>query len=159
MDELFTGFCTEENHQANKLEHFCKTHSKLCCILCIGNNSQHKNCNICKIEEIKEEKKNNLENNIKILENILKDIKETMNKNEKINKNLEEEKTKLKAKIMNVMTNIRNKLNEREDELLSIGESSFLDYILSDNLVKEYEKLPKKNKQFNSKKKYYKQKI
>ena len=83
MDEIFTGFCKEENHQSNKLDHFCKTHNKLCCICCIGNNSEHKNCNICKIEEIKEEKKNNLENNIKILENILKDIKDTMNKNEK----------------------------------------------------------------------------
>ena len=116
----------------------------LCCICCIGNNSQHKNCNICKLEEIKEEKKNNLENNIKILENILKDIKETMNKTEKINKKMEEEKTKLKAKIMNVMTNIRSKLNEREDELLSIVEATFLEFIPSDSLLKEYEKLPKK---------------
>ena len=62
----------------------------------------------------------------------------------KINKNLKEEKTKLKAKIMNVMTNIRNKLNEREDELLSLVEATFLDFIPSDSLLKEYEKLPKK---------------
>ena len=107
MDELFTGFCTEENHQANKLEHFCKTHNKLCCILCIGNNSQHKNCNICIIDDIKEEKKANLENNFKSLEKISNDIKETMNKIKETNEKMEEQKNELKTKIMKIMTNIR----------------------------------------------------
>ena len=49
------------NHP-NKLEYFCKTHNKLCCTNCIVNirgkgNGKHKDCNICFIENIKNEKK------------------------------------------------------------------------------------------------------
>ena len=35
MNEIFTGLCKEENHSL-KLEYFCKTHNKLCCLACIS---------------------------------------------------------------------------------------------------------------------------
>ena len=68
LDEIFTGFCKEKNHP-NKLKYFCKNHNKLCCGLCIAKlnqegDGQHKDCNVCYIENIKNEKKNNLKENI-----------------------------------------------------------------------------------------------
>ena len=72
IKEIFSGLCLIENHK-NKLEYFCKNHNELCCTNCITKikskgNGQHSECNICDIEEIIEEKKNNLEKNIKSLE-------------------------------------------------------------------------------------------
>ena len=48
---------------------FCKNHNTLCCAACISKiqskgNGKHKNCDVCNIEEIKDEKKNTLKNNI-----------------------------------------------------------------------------------------------
>ena len=58
-----------------KLEYYCKDHNILCCAACISKiegkgNSQHKDCNICFIEDIKEEKKRNLKENIIFLEKL-----------------------------------------------------------------------------------------
>ena len=60
-DEMFSGMCNEENH-LYELKYFCKTHNKLCCIECINrikdnNNGQHKNCEVCLIRDIENEKK------------------------------------------------------------------------------------------------------
>ena len=60
IKEIFTGFCKEEKH-SNILEYYCKTHNILCCAACISKikgrgNGQHTDCNVCFIEEIKEEK-------------------------------------------------------------------------------------------------------
>ena len=68
---IFTGFCKEENH-LDKLEYFCKNHNILCCASCItkikkNGKGQHHDCDICLINEIKEEKKNKLKDNIKSL--------------------------------------------------------------------------------------------
>ena len=62
-DKIFTGFCIEKNH-LNKLHYFCKKHNQLCCGLCIAKlnqrgEGQHKDCDVCYIENIKEEKKVN----------------------------------------------------------------------------------------------------
>ena len=51
QDEIFTGICTEQEHQI-KLSYFCKTHNQLCfaaCISKIKNNEygKHKDCEIC----------------------------------------------------------------------------------------------------------------
>mgnify|MGYP006989009017 FL=1 len=56
--------CKVENH-SDKLKYFCKTHNVLCCVACISKikddeNGQHKDCNICLIDEIKDTKKNKL---------------------------------------------------------------------------------------------------
>ena len=71
-EEIFTGYCKEKNHN-DKLKYYCKNHNQLCCSICIAklNNEgdgQHKDCDVCHIHEIKDEKKNKLKENIKSLE-------------------------------------------------------------------------------------------
>ena len=61
IKEIFTGFCKEENHFV-ELEYFCKTHNQLCCAKCISKfknrgSGKHRDCEVCIIEDIKEEKK------------------------------------------------------------------------------------------------------
>ena len=73
-DDTFIDICQEKNH-SNKLEFYCRNHNKLCCVACIANievngYGQHKDCKICTLENIKEEKKNKLKENIKYLEDI-----------------------------------------------------------------------------------------
>jgi len=155
---ILDWFCKEENH-SNKLEYFCKTHNILCCLSCIGKesnieNAKHKNCEFCKIEEIKEEKKINLEKMIKILEDLSNKIKEKNESNrlkdfyEKMDKLKEE----LKSKILKIMTKIRNKLNEREDELISQLDSTFSNLCPPQKTIKEYENIPIKIKDILEKK-------
>ena len=72
--EIFTGYCLEENH-INELEYFCKTHNQLCCASCIvkikrKGKGQHTDCNVCNIEDIKEEKQQKFQENLKFLENL-----------------------------------------------------------------------------------------
>ena len=83
LSELFIGFCKEENHM-EKLEYYCKNHNLLCCGLCITkikgkNKGQHKDCDICFIEDIKDDKKNKLTTNFKQLEELSKALEETIN--------------------------------------------------------------------------------
>ena len=70
--QIFTGICEEEKHK-EELEYLCKTHNKLCCAACLSKisskgNGQHKDCDVCNIEDVKEEKKNKLNENLKYLE-------------------------------------------------------------------------------------------
>ena len=79
---VFTGFCQEENHNIT-LQYYCKNHNKLCCSFCATKiegkgNGQHNNCDICFIEDIKEEKKNKLKDNIKSLEELSNNIEESI---------------------------------------------------------------------------------
>ena len=72
FNEIFTGICKEPKHK-NELDFYCKNHNKLCCVACISKikdkgNGQHTDCNVCLIEEIKDEKKSKLKENIKYLE-------------------------------------------------------------------------------------------
>ena len=74
LNEIFSGYCNEKNH-FQKLEFFCKTQNKLCCAACLckieyDGNGHHKDCDVCLIKEINDEKKNKLEENI----NYLKDL-------------------------------------------------------------------------------------
>ena len=146
---IFTDCC--EIHKQHQLELFCKTHNKLCCLACVYNLSkkgygQHKNCEICEIENIKDEKKNNLKKNIKMLESLLKglenSIKEITALFEKINENKEE----LKLKIQKIFTKIRNALNEREDELLIEVNNQFNELYINEELIQDSGKLPNKVK-------------
>ena len=73
-EEIFTEFCREKNHQ-NKLEYYCKIHNKLCWAICLCKinkigDGQHKDCDVCITQDIKEEKKNKLKENIKLLEKL-----------------------------------------------------------------------------------------
>ena len=82
---------------------------------------------------------------MKILEDLSSsNLKESINKMKNYYIKMDELKEELKSKIMKIITNIRNKLNEREDELLSQLDSTFLNLYPSENIMKDYEKLPKK---------------
>ena len=150
LNEIFTGFCLKENHY-NELKYFCKTHNQLCCLACIPKIKdegfgQHTDCDIFLIKDIKEEKKNKLKENIKILEELSNSLEQNINDLkkgfEKMNKNREE----LKLFVQKVFTNIRTKLNEREDKLLLKIDNLFDDIYCNENLIKESEKLPNKIK-------------
>ena len=149
IKQIFTGFCQEENH-LEKLEYFCKTHNQLCCASCIAKikkkgKSQHIDCDVCLIEDIKLEKKNKLDENIKNLEELSNSLDNSVNKLKEIIDKINELKDNLKIKIQKVFTNIRNALNEREDILLVEVEKKFEIFINYD-IIKKSEKLPSKIK-------------
>ena len=150
ISETFTGYCNEENH-LDKLEYFCNTHNKLCCCGCISKikhkgKGLHKDCDVCLIEDIKENKKNKLSENLMNLDNLFKNIEESINELksffEKINKNKEE----LKINIQKIFSKIRNALNEREDEILFQIEEMYEKEFFNENTILEMDKLPKKIK-------------
>ena len=151
IDEIFTGFCKEKNHKNNDLSFYCKNHNQLCCVSCIckvktKEIGKHGDCDICLIENIKDEKINKLKENIKYLEelsnNIFKSINELKEIFEKINKNKEE----LKINIQKIFTEIRNELNNREDELLLEVEKQYNNIYFKEEFIKKIEKLPNKIK-------------
>ena len=145
-NNFFTGFCKEKNH-FDELKYFCKSHNQLCCAACIakikGNgNGQHKDCNVCLLKRIKNEKKNVLENNIKLLEDFSKNLEKTIDDLKKVYEKIKENKEKLKIKIQEIFTKIRNAFNQKEDQLLSEVDKKFDDLFYKEDLIKESEKLP-----------------
>jgi len=150
IKDIFTGFCKEENH-LEKLQFFCKTHNTLCCSSCIikikrKGKGQHTDCNVCNIEDIKEEKKNKLKDNIKYLEDISKILKDLINDLSKEFEKINENKEVLKIKIQKIFTKLRNALNDREEELLLEIDKKFDNLFIEENIIKESEKLPNKVK-------------
>ena len=76
INEIFTGNCKEIEHN-NKLKYYCKNHNILCCEACITKikgkgNGQHTDCDICFIENIKDDKKKKLKENLKLLKDLSK---------------------------------------------------------------------------------------
>ena len=152
IEEIFTGFCTEENHNNNKLEYFCKKHNKLCCDSCISKikengKGQHTGCDVCILKDIKEEKKNKLKGNIKSLEELSIKLNEAI-KNlkiifDKINKN----KEKLKLDIAKIFKKIRDEINDREKKLYLEIDNYFGKNYCNEDIVKKSDKLPKKIKE------------
>ena len=145
-EEIFTGFCLEDNHKI-KLQFFCKTHNQLCCAACISkikseNFGNHKDCNVCVIEDIKDEKINKLKENIQCLENLSKNVNESINNLKIISQKLNENKEQLKLKIQKIFTKIRNELNNREDELLLDIDKRFENLFFKEEIIKDSEKLP-----------------
>ncbi len=148
--EIFTGFCKVKSHN-NELIFFCKNHNKLCCSSCISKiktkeYGQHTDCNVCKIEEIKEEKKNKFEENIKYLEKMSIDINKSINDLKLIYDKINENKENLKLKVQQIFTKLRSTLNEREDELLLIIDEKYKSKYIDENIIKEKEKIPFKIK-------------
>ena len=148
--EIFIDKCQEKNHN-DKLEFFCKNHNKLCCVACISkietnNYGQHKDCDVCIIQDIKEEKKNKLKDNIKYLENLSNNLINSIKELKELFDKIEERKEDLKTKIQNIFTKIRSALNEREDELLLEVDNKYKDLFGNENIIKESEKLPNKIK-------------
>ena len=151
INEIFTGFCMEENH-LNELNYFCKTHNQLCCAACLckikgkKNDGIHSNCDACFIEEIKDEKRKQLKENVECLENLSKNLENSIKELKGIFEEINNNKEELKIKIQQIFTQIRNTLNEREDKLLSEVDIFYRDIFCSDNIIKQSEKLPQKIK-------------
>ena len=148
--ELFTGLCKENNHQS-ELDYFCKNHNILVCAKCIvkindKNKGKHSNCSICTIDEIKNEKINNLKNNIMTLENLSKTLEQSINKIKKIFENVIERREELKIKVQKLFTKIRNELNKREEQLLYDVDIFFENNFLKEETINNCEKLPNKTK-------------
>ena len=149
-NEIFTDICNEENHKI-KLEFFCKSHNILCCSSCICKikneiYGQHRDCDVCLIKDISEEKKNQLRKNINILEDLSKNfedsIKDLKNLIDKISKNKEE----LKMNIQKIFTKIRNALNDKEDKILMEVDKKYDEIFIKEDITKNFEKLPNKIK-------------
>ena len=107
---------------------------------------QHKDCEVCIIEKIKEEKKNKLKENIKNLEDLQNKFNESMESLKRIFENIEKDKDNFKLEIQNIFTKMRNILNNREDELLLEVDNFFDAYYFSEDMIKKGEKLPKQIK-------------
>ena len=130
-EELFNGLCKEENH-LNNLEYYCKNHNQLCCDSCIvkfkkKGKGLHSDCNVCPIEEIKDEMKNKLNDNIKLLENLFNSLEESINELKLILDKINQNKETIKSKIQKIFTQIRNAINTQEDELLNKVDKKFED--------------------------------
>ena len=149
-EEIFTGFCKEKNHTM-KLAYFCKNHNQLCCAACIAkiNNKgdgQHKDCDVCNIESIKDEKKNKLKENIKNLEDLENKFNENIKELKDIFQTIEKDKEDLKLKVQNIFTKIRKILNDREDKLLEEINNLYNTKYFNEDIIKKGEKLPKQIK-------------
>ncbi len=150
IDEIFNGICQEKKH-FDELEYYCKNHNKLCCAACLckiksEKNGQHKDCDVCLLIDIKEEKKKKFEENIKYLNELFGSLEKFNNELKLLFENINKTKEELKLEILNVFTKFRNALNEREEELLSEIDKKYEECYFSENLVKESEKLPQKVK-------------
>ena len=149
--EIFTGLCKKQKHK-NELKYYCKEHNILCCAACISKikdkeNGQHKDCNVCNIEEIEKEKKKLLEENIKILDDFSNSIENSINEIKKIFENVNGSKENLKMKISKIYTKIRDAINEREDELLLELDDIFNKTFFDEDIIKNSESLCNKIKQ------------
>ena len=141
INEIFTGLCTEQNHLV-ELEYYCKTHNVLCCSKCISKikdkgQGQHRDCDICFIEDFENEKKDKLNENIKILEGLIlvleKSVKEIKKEIDKINIKREE----INMKIQKIFTKLRNALNEREEQILSEMDKIYTFSTLNEDKIKK----------------------
>ena len=115
ISEIFTGFCKEENH-LDKLEFFCKTHNQLCCAGCITkiklkDKGQHSDCELCTLEDIKENKENLLKENILNLEKLSKEMDGLINEIKVVFEKINKDKEELKLNIQKIFTKIRNAIN------------------------------------------------
>ena len=151
IKEIFTGFCKEETHVNLELKYYCKIHNQLCCVACLckikgKGNGQHKDCDVCIIENIKDEKKKKIKKNIKCLEDLSKNLDKSINDLKKLFEKINKDKETLKSEIQNIFTKIRNTINEREDELLLEVDNQFNIFFSNENIIKESEKLPNKVK-------------
>ena len=148
LKKNFTGFCNEDNHK-NEYEYFCKTHNTLCCVACIAkiknkNNGKHADCVIYNIDEIINDKKKIMNDNIKYLKEISAKIQESINDVKHLFERMTDNKENLKMKVQKCFTKIRNVLNIREGELLSEIDEIYEKAFLKENMIREFEKLPRK---------------
>ena len=149
INEIFIAHCQEEGHY-NKLEYFCKSHNQLCCAACIAKikknqNGKHKDCEVCIIEDIKEEKKNKIKENIKYLEEFSNSVQNSIQELKNIYNTINDKKEEIKLKIQQVFTKLRNELNNREDKLLTDVDQQ-LNIFDDEKLIRKCDSLPEKIK-------------
>ena len=149
IKDIFIGLC-EENGHLYELKYFCKNHNKLCCAECITkfkgkNHGQHSDCEVCSIEDIKEEKKNKLKNNINKLEELSNNLKQSIEDIKLIFEKIQKDKEEIKLEIQKVFTKLRYSINDREDELLLNVDKLFQENF-NEDIFNKIEKLPNKMK-------------
>ena len=136
----------------NKIQNFiCKNHNQLCCPTCISKikneyYGKHKDCEIFLIKDIKDEKRNQLKNNIKCLNDLSNNLENSINKIKKLLEEININKENLKIKIQKIFTSIRNKINEKEEQLLLELENKFDNIFINQDILNKSEKLPNKIK-------------
>ena len=150
IDNIFTGFCKEKGHPI-KLDFYCKTHNQLCCGMCIAKIQKeeigkHKDCTVCTIEEVKEEKRKKIEENIKYLKDVSNTLEKSIDELKALFEKIKKNKDEIKIKIQNIFTKIRNELNNREDELLLNVDKTFRNVYCDEKILKDSEKLPERIK-------------
>ena len=144
--EIFTGICKEPNH-GNKLEFFCKNHNTLCCVSCtskIGKKGLglHKDCDVCFLEDIKEEKKDKFKSNTKYLEEISNTLKESIDNLIKTNEKIAKDREDIHLKIEKTFSKIRSKVNNREEEILAEVNGLFDKMYIDEKNLKKWDELP-----------------
>ena len=144
-EEFFTGFCKEKNH-LNELKYYCTNHNTLCCAACLSKikdkeYGQHKECNVCDIEDIKEKKKNILKNNINHLQDLSYNIQFSIDELKTVYLKMNENKEKLKVEIQKIFSKIRDEFNKREDELLLEVDQKYNNLYFNDEFLKKSENL------------------
>ena len=166
LNNSASELCGEENHN-QVLEYYCKSHNKLGCALCIikikdKKKGQHKDCDICTIEDIKNQKHSQLEQNISKLEQIINSLSKIIVESKELLEKMETDKEQLKIKIQTAFTGLRNALNTREDlllsqvdELYSITDTTKETEKSQAKIKKCYEKAKTLNKEWNNKTKLY----
>jgi len=148
--ENFIDICEEKTHQ-KKLEFYCNDHNILCCAACITKieakgYGQHKDCDVCIIEKIKEKKKIKLNENIKYLEDLSINLDNIINELKMLFNKVEQRKEEVKIKIKSIFTKIKTVINEREDELLLKIDNKYNDIFGNESLIKDLEAVPNKIK-------------
>ena len=143
-------FCKEKNHTM-KLDFFCKNHSQLCCAAFLSKldkkgNGQHKDYDVCVVEEIINEKKDKLNENIHNLEESYKELGPNIYELKQIFEKIYESKNQFKINIQIIFTKIRTELNNREDQLLLDVDNKFYNLYFKEELIKKTENLPNKIK-------------
>ena len=149
IKEIFIGLCYENNHLYD-LKYFCKNHNKLCCAECITKfkgkgHGQHSDCEVCSIEDIENEKKNQLKDNIKKLEVLSINLQQSIEEVKLVFEKIQKDKEEIKTEIQKVFTKLRNNINDRENELL-LNVDKLYEEQYNEDIFNKCEKLPNKMK-------------
>ena len=123
----------------------------MCCSGCIAkikrkDKGQHSDCEICLIEDIKENKENTLKENISNLEKLSEELEKLINELKIVFEKISKDKEELKLNIQKIFTKIRNSINNREDEILLNVDTLFDNVYMKEKDMNDIDKYPNKIK-------------
>ena len=149
-NNFFSDICPEKNHLKN-LKYFFKTHNKLVCVACISKikdqeNGQHKDCEVCLLNDIKSDKEKKFNENYNKLEEISKTLEQTRKQLKSLYEEINKQKEEIILNIQKYFTKLRSELNEREDKLIKEAEEKFKNLFFDEDIILESDKLPNKVK-------------